>query len=200
MKFLSEPFHIPGPRLIWACRVVERGRFNKNLNRLRRVVGPLNQFARDTGNLRQLFPLLAVLDALEERGAFEPRAFRSYRERKWWKWMQSAFGLMLMRVWHNWLGQYVRRDYPDRPGWNDYYMTLWCMTGNPIHALELYRRAALLPRSGASELDYYRASSCRWMVSSMRQQHPDFDRAITDLEQRFGVPLLSVVPSPQTPA
>jgi hypothetical protein len=187
-------FH--NPRLIWACRVVDRGRFNRNLARLRRAVGPLNQFARETLAQAQLFPLLAVLDGLKERGAFEPEAFRSYRERRWWAWMRSAFGLMLMRAWHTWLGEHLRREYPDRPGWNDYYMMLWCMTGTREYALALYRRAVELPGPGGTELDYYRASSCRWMVASMRSQHPDFDRVMSELEEASGVPLLSLVPTP----
>lgn len=202
MKSLSNSNPHSNPKLVWACRVVGRGRFNKNPARLRRAVGPLVAFAHETKSLAQLFPLLAVLDALKERGAFEPAAFYCYRERKlpffrkWGRRLRAAFGRSCMRAWHAHLGETTRRDYPDRPGWNDYYMTLWCMTGNRAYALELYRRAVELPGPGGSELDYYRGSSCRWMVASMRCQHPDFDRVMAEIEESSGVPLLSLVPTP----
>ncbi len=144
-----------------------------------------------------MFPLLAVLDGLQERGAFEPNTYPSYRRGPWWKRVRSRFGIILIRAWHKRLSENTRRIYPDRPGWNDYYMCLWCMTGNPAHALELYRRAVELPGPGATEIDYYRASSAKWMVASMRSRHPDFDLKMVELEQLYGVPLRSFpAPSP----
>ena len=180
------------PRWAWAARVVERGRFNKNVRRLRRTIGPFVTAANVTRDLGRMFPLLGVLDGAAERGCFDLDTYWHLGFFNYW--LRTRFPRWGLLAWRAWLSRYLWTKYSDRPGWNDYYMTLWFMTGNPEHAAEIYRRAVLVPKVGCSPMEYLTASTARWMVSSVRGQHPDFDAAISQLEARYSLPVSSLLP------
>jgi hypothetical protein len=94
------------------------------------------------------------------------------------------FGRCFMRVVGAWLENVVARANgmdENAPGWNDYLMAYWMLTGNPEAVEELYCRAtdpvkdpALLPTKESAE----------WMVGSVRGQCAEFDRAYREVEER----------------
>lgn len=183
----SEAAHIA-----WTLRVVERGRFNRNLRRLRRTLpGLWLLFVREGYALSRAFPMLGVWEALEGLGCFavgpEVRFLRRFKLR-----IAAA-----VCVWcKNRMTRGLLRKYPDAPGWNDYYMALWMMTGETVYVQELYSRAVCVPSPWASELENLTFSTARWMLSSVRSQFPDFHAALSAVEVHYGVAVLPVLPAP----
>ena len=182
------------PKFERASRIVERGRFCRNLARLRRTVGPLMQNLRAEGTISAAFPLLGVFDALKQRGAFEPSAFR--KDVGLWRRLRSRVGAWFLDACRRWLSRHLYARFPDRPGWNDYLMVLWFMTGDSRVAERIYSRAVAVVPAGSPQMAYATGASCRWMVSSVRSQHPDFDLAIARLEAHYGLPVASLLPAP----
>lgn len=66
----------------------------------------------------------------------------------------------------------------DRPGWNDYWMTRWLLTGDLLAVREIHRRAAHLDGAKWSMV----AETAQWMVSSVRQSDREFDVAYREVE------------------
>jgi hypothetical protein len=183
-------------RLRWAHRVIERGRFNPTY-RVKRALGPVClALIRGHGQLALTFPVLGVWDALEERGAFDPGQFRHppFHRRPWWKRVKYRALLRFSRWCMLRLGNRLYVKYPDRPGWNDYWMACWMITGNPQHVHEIYKRATEVPGPDCSESELATLRTARWMVTSVRAGMPDFEAAISALELHFGVPVVSLVP------
>lgn len=178
-----------------AYLIVERGRFCKNLARLRRTVGPLSAVARRTNDLGRYFVLLGLLDGLRQRGAFQPWAYPFSPTTR-----QARLHTRLVRwsldLWRRYLGRTLSRKYANQPEWNDYLMTVWFMTGSPQLAHDLYCRAVMIPPVGSTPVFQGTAASARWMVSSVRARHADFDAAISGLESHYGLPVSSLLPGP----
>jgi hypothetical protein len=121
---------------------------------------------------RQLFPgalpLLAAIDASLNAGVWH------------------GSGRLFLRV-MSWLGwKWAKRYMPEtRPGWNDYAMMYWFITGDPEPLHEIYETAANLPPV-PSEAETLKHETAIWLVTSVRGRHPDFDAEITALEQIDG--------------
>ena len=62
-----------------------------------------------------------------------------------------------------------------RPGWNDFLMARWRLTGDLAQLVEIHRRAhdSRYPRS---------QETCQWMVRSYRRQNADFHAAMSEVE------------------
>lgn len=182
----------PAERWRWASHVVERGRFNTNLKRLRRAALPFAlEFRRSGFQIARAFPLLGVLDALEDRGAFDSSRLEGLPFGRRLKARLAEWALL---KWRDWLSRSLFRKYPDRPGWNDYWMMVWFISADPRALQEIYTRAVAVPGAEADVNELGTLSTARWMVSSVRGQHPDFDAAITALEDHYGLKVLSLLP------
>lgn len=180
-------------RFQWAARVLERGRFNTNLSRLRRAVGPFAvEFRRSGYQIARAFPLVAALDALEERGAFFT-APRKDCVSTWW-WIRTVTVRWCLLKWRDYLAKKLFKDWPARPGWNDYWMMVWFITGDAEALREIYTRAVGVPGHGADADELGTLSTARWMVSSVRGRVPDFDAGIAALEEHYGLKVLSLLP------
>jgi hypothetical protein len=162
-----------------AWQMIHAGRFVRNPTVLRRC-GLTIQRRMKTKLLADFFPAMGFLRALLIRNAYQPLRRRGVKAPAR-PLHELLFARFMVRVgfascWFSvTVGEYLmRRRYLDRPGWNDYYMVLWLMTGDRRYAQELYRRASL-PDSPVSV-------SCRWMVNSVSQQYPDFGAVMTDIE------------------
>jgi len=150
------------------------------------------QLRRSGYQLGNCFTLLGVMDGLEERGGLDPTILR--RGRPLFCRLKGRLALKLFVWWKDYFGRTLWKKYPDRPGWNDYWMAIWFMTGNPEHAHEIYTRATAIPGPGVDAEKFGTAATARWMVASVRGQHPDFDAQVSTLEAHYGVPVVSLLP------
>lgn len=183
----------PAARYLWASRVIERGRFCQNLKRLRRALGPIAlEFRRSGFQISRAFPLLGVLDGLEDRGAFHT-APRKECVSTWW-WFRTNAARWFLLKWRDYLGRKLYQKWPARAGWNDYWMSRWFVSADPEALQEIYQRAVAVPGADADADELGTLSTARWMVSSVRGQHPDFDLAISALEDHYGLRVLSLLP------
>jgi hypothetical protein len=150
---------------------LESSRANQDLQFLRKQVKPwLGLVAHNGGQLGQVFGLVGYQQGLLERGAYAGRFFRRLQVRL----------SVRVSLWE------LRRQFPARPGWNDYYMTLWFVTGKDEYLRELYRRGTDRPFPGAIADLQNTYATARWMIFSVRSRLPDFDQALTVLENERG--------------
>jgi hypothetical protein len=64
---------------------------------------------------------------------------------------------------------------PDRPGWNDYHMARWRLTGDRAELVEIHRR---VHDSNYREVQ----ETAQWMVRAYRWQNADFHAAMQEVE------------------
>lgn len=149
---------------------IESARANQDVAALRKVIPKFAALlAHAGGQLGMVFGFYAYCRGLMERGAYVT----------WWRrWIVKA-GLAV--------GQWGLDHYfPGRPGWNDYYMMLWFVTGRQDYLEELFRRCTDRPWPGATELVQGTYATARWMAHSVRCRHADFDAAFSLLERERG--------------
>jgi hypothetical protein len=145
---------------------VQNGRNQTDLDDMRQAIRILIFFGRSLGWPRGL--VLVIAGAIA--GAIDRDVY-------------GRFGRWIMRLFVAWLEFVARRGGMDgnAPGWNDYVLAYWMMTGNPEAVEELFARAttpvtdpALLPAKESAE----------WMVASVRRDCAEFDRAWREVEAR----------------
>jgi hypothetical protein len=69
------------------------------------------------------------------------------------------------------------------PGWNDYYMVRWQLTGDRAALEEIHRRCQhVYDKAGWSAV----WQTAQWMTSSYRKQDPQFDAAMQAVERECG--------------
>jgi len=170
-KIIAERVPPPAPASIELMQAtLESARHNQDLAALRKQIPQWWALtAHNGGQLGMLFGFYGYCRGLMERGAF-----RTWGRRLIIK-AALAFG--------HWS---LNRHYPGRPGWNDYYMTLWFVTGKPEYLEELYRRCTARPWPGAVPDLMNTYATARWMVFSVRTRVPDFDQALSVLENDRG--------------
>lgn len=96
----------------------------------------------------------------------------------------GLWGRFVMRLCGGWLENVMARSRGldgDAPGWNDYVLAYWMMTGNPDAVEELFYRATD-PVSDAALLPC--KESAEWMVAMVRRECAEFDRAWLEVEAR----------------
>lgn len=98
--------------------------------------------------------------------------------------LYGLIGRVFMRCVGAWLENVVAKSRgmdENAPGWNDYLMAYWMLTGNPEALEELYARA----NGPANDpvLAPARESAQR-MVASVRRDCAEFDRAYREVEAR----------------
>jgi hypothetical protein len=102
-------------------------------------------------------------------------------ERKHWKPGRELLARVAIAFLRRWIKHYVK---PERPGWNDYYMTRWQLAKEQSAAEEIHRRQkhiALPDMTGGPWQQV--AWTANWMADSQRQQDPEFDAAMKIAEQ-----------------
>lgn len=147
--------------------LLQNGRNHDDNDDLRKAITVLMLYAKAQGFPRGLVLVAAgVISGAIDRGVYG-----------WW-------GRLLMRgvgaTLENVIAKARGMDL-NAPGWNDYILSYWMMTGNPDAVEELFYRAtepvsdpALLPVKESAE----------WMVVTVRQDCAEFDRAWLEVEAR----------------
>jgi hypothetical protein len=102
-------------------------------------------------------------------GAFDRDIFRGSIKRR-------LVGFLLRRLYSIQENRVSRNMGADNPGWNDYSLALWGMTGSELQIEELHQRAASDPHA-------------LWLVNVCRNEIPDFDEQLKALETRLGAPI-----------
>jgi hypothetical protein len=147
--------------------LLQNGRHHNDTDDLRKAISVLFLYAKTQEFPRELVLLMAGIIS----GAIDRRIYG-------WagRLFMRAVGAWLENVLAKWRGLDL-----DSPGWNDYVMAYWMMTGNPDAVEELFYRAtepvsdpALLPVK----------ESAAWMVASVRRDCAEFDRAWREVETR----------------
>lgn len=148
---------------------LESARANQDLRFLRKQIPKwIALVAHSGGRLGLVFGIYAYGRGLQERGA-------------WRGWRRVWMAVMLRAgLWQ------LERRFPGAPGWNDFYMTLWFVTGEGKYLDELYRRCTSRPWPAATPDVQNTYATARWMAFSVRKRLPDFDAAISLLEKEHG--------------
>lgn len=182
-----------------AFALFERGR-RVPVYRLLRRLGPVMVHAGRDGRVSSVFPILGICDGLIDRGGLRPWSMgrRSSLFRRLMLLPLNCSLCCLLRLWLFLVRRHLQRRWPRRPGWNDYYMVRWQVTGKPEYLLWLYRRAVEVPAAPAGLVENVAATedrmgpfTCRWMLNSVRGRDPDLDAALRALESQYGVPLVA---------
>lgn len=95
----------------------------------------------------------------------------------------GLWGRWMMRLAGAWLETVVAKSHgmgENAPGWNDYLLAYWMVTGDPEAVEELYCRATDPAKDPALVAV---KDSAEWMVASVRGQCADFDRAYREIEE-----------------
>lgn len=121
-----------------------------------------------------LFPLLGWLAGCFDRGVF----CGGFRRR--------ISGWMLRFVYNRIENRLLRVAGENVPGWNEYHMAIWFITGSEETLAELHERATFPARCPQQHMVRNKA---RVMVDAVRAQYPDFDFAMTALETRLNAPI-----------
>jgi len=152
--------------------LVERGRYCKDLDQLR-CLGPyyMAKFWRKP-ELAVAFPVYGVLMGLADRGVYDGGGLKRWMRR----WANRRYCRLLGRR----LGKF-----PLDPGWNDFYMIRWLMTGDRMFLADLYGRASQKPAPGDQAAAMVRQSA-RWILYSMRNRQIDLDCDLAILERASG--------------
>lgn len=186
-----------------AFALVERGRRIPVYRLRRRLAAAMVHLSRRGFQLSAVFPVLGFCDGLVDRGGFNPWSLgrRGSLFRQVLLFPLFCGGCALLRLWIFWVRRDLQRKWPRRPGWNDYYMVRWQVTGKPEYLLWLYRRALEVPAAPAGLVEDVAATeermgpyTCRWMLNSVRARHADLDAALRALEAQYGVPLVQPDP------
>jgi hypothetical protein len=144
-----------------------------NLDELRAYL-PLCGKLIATADLAKIFPAIGFIEACQIRGAFLKENVKgcSLKYRYWTRWLQLGV--------YTTIKSNLLKKYPERPGWNDFYMVKWFVNRSPEDAIAIYWRA----RPGASP-DQVQTSAL-WMIASVRKRCPEFDALMSACEEKHG--------------
>lgn len=142
-----------------------------------------------------IFPAIGMLQGCFDRQLYRGRGIRP-----------QIAGLMFRLVHARLEAEATKRWGTSSPGWNDYHMAYWFMTGDKASARELHRRATgdyckdLVSGKGPCQNCRLLKAGAAYMIESVRRQYSDFDEAMTKLETRSERPVVPEDPTEGPPA